>query len=306
MVERPTYAPYRWAAADFQLGLRPARPDQWILLSRNYPEVMREKRARLRDRERFYKTLPESLDVQRELSRLVVEHLVKDHAGAFALEGRTLVSCVDGARIPLDDGEPLWQLSQVVEEDFMLLQEVSGALTVSATSNAYSSSGRLVAAVGHDVSWAHIPVPTLTDKLGTRINRVLGTVHESTPCERFNWTVTPMATLFFPHDNPHQANAEAMRSVFTQLRECPARAGELLFIRVERQTLCRLPESKGVAFSLHTYSDPLSSLESDPGSASAMLRLLETYAEERWHYSEMDIVREPLLTYLHSVAATAA
>jgi len=59
MSERPSHAPDRWAAADFQLGLRPARPDQWILTSRNYPEVMRENRVRLRDRERFYKTLSE-------------------------------------------------------------------------------------------------------------------------------------------------------------------------------------------------------------------------------------------------------
>jgi dimethylamine monooxygenase subunit A len=305
-VDEPSaYAPYRWAAADFQLGLRPARPDQWVLRSRNYPAIMREKRARLRDRERFYRTLPQSLDVQRELSRRVVAHLVADHAGAFVLEGRTLVSCIDGACVPLDEGEPLWQLSQVIEEDFMLLQELRGTLTITATSNAYSSSGRLVAAVGHDVSWAHIPVPTLTDKLGPRISRVLATVHESTPCERFNWQVTPMATLFFPHGNPHEANAQAMRSVLSQLRERPERAGELLYIRVERQTLSRLPESRGVAFSLHTYSDPLSSLESDPGSASAMLGLLEAYAEDRWRYSEMDIVREPLLAYLRSVAATA-
>ena len=306
MIERPTYAPYRWAAADFQLGLRPARRDQWILVSRNYPEVMREKRARLRDRERFYKTLPESLDVQHELYRRVVEHLVRDHALAFALEGHTLVSRVDGARVAVDDEEPLWQLSQMIEEDFMLLQELNGALTITATSNAYSSSGRLVAAVGHDVSWAHIPVPSLTDKLGTRISRVLGSVHESAPCERFNWAVTPMATLFFPHDKPHQANAEAMHRVLALVRERPERAGELLFVRVERQTLTRLPESKGLAFSLHTYSDPLSSLESDPASAGAMLKLLEAYSEPRWHYSEMDIVREPLLAYLQSVVATAA
>ena len=37
-----------------------------------------------------------------------------------------------------------------------------------------------------------------------------------------------------------------------------------------------------------------------------MLKLLEACSEQRWHYSEMDIVREPLLAYLQSVAATTA
>lgn len=75
-------------------------------------------------------------------------------------------------------------------------------------------------------------------------------------------------------------------------------AGELLHIRVERQTLTRLPRTRAVAFSLHTYSDPLSVLTGDPPAAAAMLRLLEDYADERWHYTEMDLVRAPLLAYL--------
>ena len=274
------------------------RAEQWILPSPNYPEVMREKRARLREPGRLYASLPNSLDAQRELSRRVVDHLLKDHAEAFELDGRALISRLDGARTELDGGEPLWQLSQIIEEDFMLLQELEGTLTITASSNAYSSSGRLVAAVGHDINWAHIPVPALTDKLGGRIDRVLGSVHEKTPSERFNWQVTPIGTLFFPADDPHHANAAAMRRVVAQLREDPQRAGELLFIRVERQTLSRLPESKAVAFSLHTYSDPLSSLGGVPGGEQAILALLEAYSEERWRYSEMHIIREPLLAFL--------
>jgi hypothetical protein len=267
---------------------------------------MREKRLRLGHRDRFYCALPGSLGAQRELCRRVVEHLLRDHAACFELDGRTLTSRLDSTQVMLDADEPLWQLSQLVEEDFMLLEEVDGTLVITAASNAYSSSGRLVAAVGRDVSWAHIPVPTLTARLGSRIDRVLASVHASTPCERFNWAVTPIATLFFPHENPHQVNAEAMHGVLSQLREHPERCGELLHVRVERQTLTRLPESHAVAFSLHTYSDPLSSMKSDPEAARAMLGLLEAYSAERWHYSEMDIVREPLLAYLAALSAPQA
>ena len=63
--------------------------------------------------------------------------------------------------------------------------------------------------------------------------------------------------------------------------------------------------SRAVAFSLHTYSDPLSVLEADPQAARSMLGLLDGYADSRWHYSEMDIVREPLLDYLRRMAAAA-
>jgi dimethylamine monooxygenase subunit A len=306
-IKSPVYQPYRWASVDFTLGLGPVRKGDWMQFSPRHVDNMREKRSRLRAQpDHYYRALPESLHAQRELRDRVVAHLATDYADRYALAGSTLTSRYESLAWHLDDphAEPLRQLSDVIEEDFMLLQELDGVMRISASSNAYSSSGRLVSAVGQTVHWAHIPVPTLTDKLGVRIDRVLSSVHEDTPCERFNWQVTPMASLFFPHD-PHRANADAMHAVHDALCREPERAGELLFIRVERQTLSRLPDSRAVAFSLHTYSDPLSVLEADPQAARSMLRLLQEYSESRWHYSEMDIVREPLLDYLRRVAAAA-
>jgi len=305
--ESPAYQPYRWASVDFTIGLRPVRQSEWIQFSPRHADNMREKRSRLTAQgDRYYRTLAESLNAQRELRDLVVAHLVTDHADRYVLAGSTLTSRHESLAWHLDDPqiEPLRQLSDIIEEDFMLLQELDGVMRITASSNAYSSSGRLVSAVGETVHWAHLPVPTLSDKLGVRIDRVLSSVHEDTPCERFNWQVTPMATLFFP-DDPHRANANAMRAVRDALCREPGRAGELLSIRVERQTLSRLPASRAVAFSLHTYSDPLSVLGADPPAALSMLRLLEGYSDSRWHYSEMDIVREPLLDYLRRVAAAA-
>jgi hypothetical protein len=303
----PAYQPYRWASVDFTLGLDPVRNSEWIQFSPRHADNMREKRGRLSTQsDRYYRTLPESLPAQRELRDRVIAHLATDHTDRYALAGSTLTSHHESLAWHLDDPhvEPLRQLSDIIEEDFMLLQELNGVLRITASSNAYSSSGRLVAAVGQTVHWAHIPVPALSDKLGGRIDRVLSSVHQNTPCERFNWQVTPMETLFFPHD-PHRANADAMHAARDALCRDPASAGERLFIRVERQTLSRLPASGAVAFSLHTYSDPLSVLEADPHAARSMLRLLEGYSDSRWRYSEMDIVREPLLDYLRRVAAAA-
>jgi hypothetical protein len=304
--EGPRYRPYRWAGVDFQLGLRRIRPDSWILIGGEHSEMMRQKRARLDDyRSFYYGSLPDSLPAQRELRQRVTTHLLADHSQSFVRNGSEIRSLITGQVIDLDDHttEPLLQLSYLIEEDFMLLDKVGGAARITAASNAYSTSGRLVASVGHDVAWAHEPVPRLTDKLGVRINQVIDSIHPAYPCERFNWQLTPMATVFFPHDNPHAANAAAMHEAVEKLRHDPGRAGELLWLRVERQTLSRLPDSNAVAFSLHTYSDPLSSVQSDLESLRAILALLKGYSEERWKYSEMDIVREPLLAWLAAAAS---
>jgi dimethylamine monooxygenase subunit A len=301
----PFYRPYSWAAADFQLGLRPFDPRRWILPDANYAQTMCEKRERLAAHTQiYYRTLASSLPAQRELCERVIAHLVTDYPEHFVRSGSVIESLATGIQCDLRDHslEPLLQLSNIIEEDFMLIEEIDGAARITAAANAYSSSGRLVASVGRNIEWAHEPVPNLTDKLGPRINRVIGSVHAATPCERFNWQLTPMSTVFFPHDNPHAANAAAMQGICATLRRNPELAGELLWIRVERQTLSRLPDSRAVAFSLHTYSDPLLSIQSDVKAVRAMLALLHAYSEERWKYTEMDILREPIINWLESAA----
>jgi hypothetical protein len=297
---RPWYRPYRWGTTNFQLGLRPIKATEWLLFDADYAATMREKRARMmNDPDLYYRTLPGSLAAQYELRERVAQHLAADFPMHFRRSGSHLHSLTDGAHYDLEDPsvEPLRQLGSLVEEDFMLIQEDRGTLVITAASNAYSSSGRLVASVGHDVAWAHEPVPQLTNKLGPRIDRIIASIHADTPCERFNWQLTPLSTKFFPH-SAHAANAEAMRQICDSLRRNPERAGELLWIRVERQTLSRLSASRAVVFTLHTFSDPLSWLKGDGESLRAMLKLMRTYSDARLEYSEMNFVRDSVIKWL--------
>src|SRR5450432_81034 len=128
-VDGPTYRPYRWAAADFQLGLRRIRPENWILIGPEHAEMMRQKRARLDEYQSFYYgSLPESLPAQRELRERVTTHLVMDHPQSFERTGSIVSSLITGQTLDLDDdtSEPLLQLSYLIEEDFMLMDECGG------------------------------------------------------------------------------------------------------------------------------------------------------------------------------------
>lgn len=301
----PHFRPYRWAAPEFQVGLQPISLDRWLIIDDNYADFMRTKRSHLSlQRERFYKTLPTSLPAQRELREQVVGHLVAEHAELFDVSAGTLTFKPDGHAWNLNDAsiEPLWQLSDFVQEDFMLLEEIDGRQTITAASNAYSSSGRLVAAVGRDIRWAHEPVPNLTRLHGPRIDRILASVHEDTLCARYNWQLTPVASVFFPPD-PHAANHAALESACSRLSEDPSLAASLLYVRVECQTLRRLPITRAVAFSIHTYSDSLASLSNDPAAQGALLALLRNYSDDRLKYLEMDALRSAAMAWLESLAA---
>jgi hypothetical protein len=298
----PHFRPYRWAGPEFQVGLQPIGTGDWLLIDAGYEDFMRTKREHLsRSTESFYKTMPGSHGAQRELRGMVAAHLAEVHSSLFSLCGATLKCSAGNHAWNLRDEsvEPLWQLSDFVQEDFMLLQEIGGKTTITAASNAYSSSGRLVAAVGRDVRWAHEPVPDLTALHGSRIDRILGSVHEDAPCARFNWQLTPLASVFFPPD-PHAANRAALKSVSARLSEDPSLAPSLLHMRVERQTLRRLPETRAVAFSIHTYSDPLSSLTEDPAALQAVLSLLKNYPGARLQYTEMEAVYAAVMAWIET------
>ena len=296
----PHFRPYRWAGPEFQVGLQPISSREWLLVDGNYADIMDAKRRHLSSSPgRFYRTMPISFAAQRELRRMVAAHLLEEHAALFSVSDGTLTCAAGNGSWELNDEsvEPLRQLSDFVQEDFMLLQEIDGQPTITAASNAYSSSGRLVAAVGRDVRWAHEPVPNLTVLLGSRIDRILASIHEDAPSARFNWQLTPLSSIFFPPD-PHAANKAALTSVSAQLSKDLSLVPSLLHMRVERQTLRRLPETRAVAFSIHTYSDPLSCLIDDPAALRAVLALLRGYSAVRLQYTEMDAVHAAVITWL--------
>ena len=60
----------------------------------------------------------------------------------------------------------------------------------------------------------------------------------------------------------------------------------------------RLPQTMALAFGIHTYSDPLSSLADDRESLAALHKLLGDYTDERLSYSAMLDLRAPVLRWI--------
>ncbi|MGL4592409.1 MAG: heme-dependent oxidative N-demethylase subunit alpha family protein, partial [Aestuariivirga sp.] len=96
----------------------------------------------------------------------------------------------------------------------------------------------------------------------------------------------------------HDANVAMARKVAASLADDHRRCGDCLWIRSERQTFMRLPQTMALAFGIHTYSDPLSSLANDRESLAALHRLLGAYTEERLSYSAMLDLRDPVLRWI--------
>ncbi len=272
---------------------------QWLDVGPDHASFMAAKRARLAGSPPLYfRTMPGSQRAQAELLGTVVAHLLADHATAFGGDAAQVFDRLDGSRheIAASVREPLATLSDLVEEDFVLF-EGQGQDTVIAASNAYTSSGRIVSCVGRNMHFAHEPVPGLNAALAARIDRVIGNVQAGRPVVRFNWFVTPIASRLFP-ERSHAANIAAGEAAARALAEDYTRAGDTLWLRVERQTFLRLPETGALAFGIHTYSDPLSVIAQDADSLRAIHHLLGSYSDERLAYGGMLATRGAITRWI--------
>ena len=81
------------------------------------------------------------------------------------------------------------------------------------------------------------------------------------------------------------------------------KAGDMLWLRVERQTFMRLPETGALAFGIHTYSDPLSTIAQDRESLGSLHRLLSGYSDERLAYGGMLATRAAILRWIDDALA---
>lgn len=150
----------------------------------------------------------------------------------------------DGVTIPLDPAQPLLTLGRLVQEDLCIMQEDGqGEHLLSAAILCFPAGWLLAEKLGRPMMRIHQPVVKYTDDVGRRVQRLMDMVREDAPLWRMNAHHSD-APLFNPlAESSHDRHNGA----------APVIATDKPFIRSERQSLIRLPQSGAVLFSIHTY-----------------------------------------------------
>lgn len=151
--------------------------------------------------------------------------------------------------LDLDDDafvwDPLGQIGAAVCEDFCVLVEQAGELRMSAAVVCFPSHWRLSEKLGGNMQEIHVPVPGYEDELGTRVDTFLGRLEPGAIFCRRNWSIQAVEDLFAPFPRPEPSIEGA-------------------FMRSERQTFRRLPESGAIIFTIRTQQAPLAALAENP------------------------------------------
>ncbi|MCB5186544.1 DUF3445 domain-containing protein [Methylobacillus caricis] len=250
-----------------------------------------------------YAALPHMMDAQWDFLELTMESLARDYPHLFTLakdgdrwtwRNRPLEiedSFVfgDASTLPL---EPFDYMGRQTQGDFVLLDQREGTLFADAGFITSQADWSLAFDIG--MSWHewHGPVPQV-EKMGImdRALKFLMSLQQGSPVRRLNWTMTINPLLdtspeHFPEWGP------------SKLTVTPQNAGEKAHLRVELQTMFRLPRSNAILFSIRCYLISLEELATYPRWAKRFHRVLKGLHPDLLEYKGIKVYHEAVLAWL--------
>lgn len=236
-----THLPYRpWSDPGLKRlpGVMPIGDGPWLIRDEAFAGQMA-----LRDRllaERRGDVLAEAdTPAVREMLATVVEALRGDDAYGV---GAGAVRRPDGVTVALDSDTPIAVLARLVQEDLLLHERQGDEHVLTAGTLLFPSSWTLAQKLGHPLSRIHRPVPAYDAGIERRVQRIFDMLRPGTPLWRANWLTYRDPDLFHPLREGEDKPA------------APPGGG---YLRSERQSFLKLPESGAVVFGIHTYVLPI-------------------------------------------------
>jgi len=154
----------------------------------------------------------------------------------------------------LDVEGGLGEAALAVWEDLCLLTRAGEGepFVLTGGALAFPTDWHLADKIGQPLLGVHAPIHGYAEQLSEGVDRFIDGLKPGEIYGRTNWFVVASDALrYLPHDDPQDRFAHVTA----------ANAGETLFVRSERQTLRRLPETGAVLFTIGIYRTPLGALD---------------------------------------------
>ncbi|WP_454851617.1 heme-dependent oxidative N-demethylase family protein [Rhizobium binxianense] len=278
----PTYTPYDGTARPFTIGLRPLDPGRWIEPDGELERYIREKKRLAREHfDEIFVAEDDTEAAQQEALDLISARLSERHPRM--LRG-------DASALP-----PLVKAGLLVQDDLVVMRRRQDGWRLVAGHVSFPSSWSLREKFGRPMHEIHADVPGFGG--GTRnavlITRIFDNLQVARPVERLNWSVNATADLFLPvskHRRPPAADAFTL---------------EERFVRVERQTLSKLPASGDILFTIRIYVDPVAAIARHPRAAelaASFAGQLEALDEAQAAYKGLTLQRAELARRLRALS----
>ena len=200
--------------------------------------------------------------------------------------------------IPEDSGGPdLLEAARLVQDDLVLLRRDDSGWRLVAASLHFPSSWSLSEKFGLPLDQVHGNVPEFGpgSRNASLMTRIFDFLKVDQPVKRMNWSLYPEAVLHHPYrasdrsQNPgrHRLDADS-------------------FLRAERQTLVKLPESGDILFGIRIIFDPLQALRQHPEGLNRLKAGLLALTPAERDYKGLRDTFDDLLALVESLEVAPA
>ncbi|MCJ8144957.1 DUF3445 domain-containing protein [Ancylobacter sp. A5.8] len=296
------HTPFDGTKKPFTVALAQLDLNNWIEPDRHLARTLAERAALIRDkRDVVFREEAGTRTAQREVLDLVVAHVLERFPDLYRLDGRRLSVLPAGLTVDLDDPDeaPLVLAGRIVSDDLLILRKSEAGYRLVAAVLCFPSAWSLTEKFGATLDGLHANVPGYPGKMAMVMNRIFDHLKVEQPVWRVNWSIYPDDTLHHPESK------ERPRDWFDD----PANLAPEAFVRVERQTLRRLPQSGDVLFGIRVHVDPFDAFRRHPegGRLANALReqILELNAEQL-AYKALTQHRDAIVRALERVTLEAA
>lgn len=244
-----------------------------------------------------FAALPEAAEGATEVLELLTTHLLTYFPHVYRQQGDCLENLVTRQTwtLPPDRLHPLDLAGRLVQEDLCLMQQAAPdePYRLVGASVHFPTRWRMRDKLGLPLTAIHNPVPGYAAQLGAKADKYFERLKAERPGWRINWSILDAPALFQPTGHGRQGlNREIT----------PQNAGERLWLRMERQTLRRLPRTCDVVFTIRVHVRPIANLARQPQRAADLAAALRALPEATRVYKSLPPFLDALLAWLDRAA----
>jgi hypothetical protein len=267
---------FRW-----RLGVRPLDLHDWIELGHDADTAIEAKSRLMEERpDTVFAVLDDRvIEESHEVADVLVDHLRRrwpERYGDAALDA---------------DLHPLDAAARFVPEDLVLLVERNGRLVFGGGSVCFPNRWDLRSKLGLSMAGVHAPVDRLNEQLEAPIDGFFDRLTPERSFWRLGWSVLDTADWYTPVDG-------------TALPRPVAPAPDQHYLRVERETLRRFPDTRCVLFTIRTYVTPILSACPTPEVSVRLAAALESLPSDVQDYKDLTSTAADLVDLLRTVSDT--
>ncbi|KAF8863355.1 hypothetical protein BDZ45DRAFT_702426 [Acephala macrosclerotiorum] len=264
------YRPFRWAYHQTMSFVK-MESDWWLEVESSYIATIKKRQDLFREYgSALLDYMPGSELVCKELMEMCLQFYCARYPAYFSLsdDNKVFTNRLLGTTTEIKRFHPLHVLLNNVPEDFaiVLRNDEDGMYYFRAGVICSSLGWNVGTKIGLQLKDIHTPIPDYKEKMSFSMDRYFTKMPVNAPIQRGSWGLEVGTPLFMPPEHPHEKLRE-IQDPNLKIEDCN--------LRVDWQTLRRLPLSGGIVFNFTALFTPVTEFRDEPYIPALVNKILK-------------------------------